>query len=76
VSQAEGQGFDSLQIHFGGLAQLGERQRGTLEVMGSSPISSTSPTGSSAGEHLGDNQEVVGSNPTRSTTYLPVAQPG
>lgn len=37
-----GKGQYNLALHFGGgLAQLGERNNGIVEVMGSSPISST-----------------------------------
>ena len=53
----------------GAVAQLGERDNRTVEVRGSSPLSSTCNCGAVAqlGEHLNGIQEVRGSSPLGST---------
>lgn len=58
----------------GGVAQLGERDNRTVEVRGSSPLTSTKRTFHGAIAQLGERDtgsvEVRGSNPLGSTTRI------
>ena len=58
-----------LNLTFGALAQLGERDAGSVEVSGSNPLCSTIGSVAQLVEHHLDMVVVVGSSPIGATIY-------